>query len=105
MPATSVIAVAPLPLLTMFNPSDPFKDEFVNEPVVAVTVYEAPLPEIPVIDDPAKFDAASWKFAAATFLTGSEKITVHDTDAAFVGEPDASTGADTVGAVVSTVQV
>ena len=89
----------------MFKPSDPLKEAFVNEPVFAVTVYDAPLPEMLVIDDPVKFAGTSWKFVAATFFTGSENVTVHETDVALVGELEASAGADTVGGVVSTVQV
>ena len=45
------------------------------------------------------------KFAATTFLTGSLKVTVQCSEVAFVGFGSARLIEETVGAVVSTVQV
>jgi len=50
---------------------------------------------------PPRFAVTSPKFVAATFLTGSLKVTVQRNDAALVGFASARTIADTVGAVVS----
>jgi hypothetical protein len=73
--------------------------------VFAVTVYVAPVPETAVIAAPLRFEEVNEKLPTATFLTGSENVTVQERDAAFVGLDAAKTGAATVGAVVSTVQV
>jgi hypothetical protein len=75
-------------------------------PVEAVIVRVVPLPVSPVIvGAPDRPLAASEKFAATTPLTASPKVTVHDTEAALVGEPALRT-IDTplvVGGVVSNV--
>ena len=73
-------------------------------PVDAVSVYVAPDPVTPVTaGDPVSPTGTSEKFPppAATPVTGSLKVTVHDTDVKFVGEGLARLIESTVGAVRS----
>src|SRR5947207_1390226 len=70
-------------------------------PVSAVTVHVVPDPLTPVIDAPATALPDSEKFVADTPVTGSEKVTVHETLAAFVGFGSAGVIDDTVGGMFS----
>ena len=65
-----------------------FVDPLVLVPVLALSVYVALAPDAPVIaGEPVRPTATSEKLPppAATPVTGSLNVTVHDTDAKFVG--------------------
>jgi hypothetical protein len=75
-------------------------------PVAAVTVYVAPLPLKPVTETPVSpVPTTRAKLLWATFVTDSLNVTVQETLEAFVGDDPARVIDDTVGAVVSIVQV
>ena len=62
-----------------------------------------PEPETPVIDAPVGPVAASAKSPESTPVTLFENVTVHETEAAFVGEAPARLIELTAGGAVSTV--
>ncbi len=74
------------------------------DPVDAVTVHDAALPDTPVIaGDPDRPVLTKVKLPAATPVTDSLKLTVQATLAAFDGVAPARTIPVTVGAVLPTV--
>jgi hypothetical protein len=92
-------------VLLRFNckvPADPF--EGVPEPVDALTVQVDPDPDTPVtVGVPVSPDGASEKLPFPTPTTDSLKVTVHDTEDAFVGEAFTRVIDCTVGASLSNV--